>query len=42
MKTQTRRLVMATAMLWIAFGAGGRAQAGGIALSTPTQASRAP
>ncbi len=35
MKTQTGRLVMAMAMLWIAFGAGVRAEAGGIALTTP-------
>jgi hypothetical protein len=35
MKAQTGRLALATAMLWIGFGVGGRAQAGGIALSTP-------
>jgi hypothetical protein len=35
MMTQTGRLVLATALLWIGFGVGGRAEAGGIALSTP-------
>jgi hypothetical protein len=35
MKTQTGRLALAMAMLWISFGLGGQAEAGGIALSTP-------
>jgi hypothetical protein len=35
MNNQTVRLALATAMLWIGFGVGGRAEAGGIALSTP-------
>jgi hypothetical protein len=35
MITQAVRLALAAAMLWIGFGVGGRAEAGGIALSTP-------
>ena len=35
MLTKTGRFALATAMLWLVFGAGGRAAAGGIALSTP-------
>jgi hypothetical protein len=35
MMTQTGRLALATAMLWIGLGVGGRAEAGGIALNTP-------
>ncbi len=31
----SRRLALATAMLWIGFGVGDRAEAGGVALSTP-------
>jgi hypothetical protein len=36
MQTRSVRYAMAMAMLWIGFGVGGRAEAGGIALSTPT------
>jgi len=35
MSTQTRRLAMVTAILWFAFGVGGRAEAGSIDLHTP-------
>jgi len=35
MLTKTRRFALATVMLWLVFGAGGRAEAGGLALSTP-------
>jgi hypothetical protein len=35
MNTQTVRIALATAMLWVGFGAGGRAEAGGIVLNTP-------
>ncbi len=35
MNDQTVRLALAAAMLWVGFGVGGRAEAGGIALSTP-------
>ena len=35
MMTHTGRLALATAMLWVGFGVGGRAEAGGIALNTP-------
>ncbi len=35
MLTKTRRFALATAMLWFVFGAGGRAEAGGLSLSTP-------
>ena len=35
MMRQTGRFAMAAVMLWIGFGMGGRAEAGGIALSTP-------
>ena len=35
MNDQTVRLALATTMLWIGFGVRGRAEAGGIALSTP-------
>jgi hypothetical protein len=35
MNNQAVRMALATAMLWIGFGAGGRTEASGIALSTP-------
>jgi len=35
MLTKIRRFALAAAMLWFVFGAGGRAEAGGLALSTP-------
>jgi hypothetical protein len=36
MGNQTWRFALVTALLWLGFGVGGRAAAGGIALSTPT------